>query len=622
MMTDMNDGGSDLGALEHARESLYGMNAPAPRRAPARSAPEGRALPHAWEEEKLQMPKRYPKRVRVAGAFFGAAAAFFVVALAVAGYFFYFGGNTVSTDKVSIVLQGPTTIAGGDTVPLSLAIANKNPTALLDATIEIDFPEGTMSASDVSRAYPRYVENLGTIASGAAVGRSVKAIVFGGAGQTLTLPITFSYKTSSSNAVFAKKLSYALSVSSTPLSVSVEAPAETVSGAPITFTLLARSNATQPLDNVVLSPSTPFGFSVSSSSMPLGPSGVFIGTLAPGESKRVVITGALTGQDAEQRAFHFTIGTAKSSQDQSIAVAYMTQDATVTIAAPFIQTKLTLNGNDSQPIALAPGSTQSASLSYTNTLSTSVANASVVVSISGSAIDYGTVRATSGFYDSSSHSIVFSKDTDPSLAMLAPGASGIGTFTFSTLPPGGASPTVTFSISASGTRAGQAGVPEQVTTSAAVAAKVMTTVSLQAYSSRVSGPVPPASGKTTTYAVIWSAQNDGSAVAGGSVTATLPSYVTYTGETSGQGSFSYDSAARTVTWSVGNMPQGGVAEGRFQVALVPSTSQEGSIVPLTSKAAFSGYDRFAGVQVSTSADPATTETPKDAGYAPADAVVK
>ena len=609
MMTDRNDDDDGLGALEHARESLYGMSAPAHGRTPARSAPEGRALPHAWEEEKLPMPKRYPKRVRVAGVFFGVSMAFFLAALALAGYFFYFGGNTVSADKVSIVLQGPTTIAGGDTVPLSLAIANKNPTALLDATIEIDFPEGTMSASDVSQAYPRYVENLGTIASGAAIGRSVKAVVFGGAGQTLVLPITFSYKTASSNAVFEKKLSYSLSVSSTPLSVSVEAPVETVSGAPITFTLLARSNATQPLDNVVLSPSMPFGFSVDSSSLPLGPSGISIGTLAPGESKQVTITGTLTGQDAEQRAFHFTIGTAKSAQDQSIAVAYMTQDATVTIAAPFIQTKLTLNGSDSQPVTLAPGSTQSASLSYTNTLPTSVANASIVVSVSGSAIDYGSIRASSGFYDSSSHSIVFSKDTDPALAMLAPGASGIGAFTFSTLSPGSASPTVTFSISALGTRVGQANVPEQVTTSATEVAKVETALVLQARSSHASGPVPPVADQTTAYTVVWNLQDQGSAVAGGAVTATVPSYVTYTGETSGQGSFSYDSASRTVTWNVGNLLQGGAAEGRFQVALTPSTSQKGSIIPLTSRAAFSGYDRFAGTQVSASADPAMTEAP-------------
>ncbi len=101
--------------------------------------------------------------------------------------------------------QGPTTIAAGDTVPLSLAITNKNVVALENATIEVDFPNGTRDATDETQNYPRYTENLGTIAPGATVLRSVKAVIFATAGSSLSLPISLSYQTTGSNATFVKK---------------------------------------------------------------------------------------------------------------------------------------------------------------------------------------------------------------------------------------------------------------------------------------------------------------------------------------------------------------------------------------------------------------------------------
>ncbi|MFI5260559.1 MAG: hypothetical protein ACHQU0_02075 [Candidatus Paceibacteria bacterium] len=607
-----------LSSLEHARESLYNP-VDIPRGRDELRPAEEHSLPHAWEEKPLPHPQGV-RHVRLASIFFGFAAAFFVVALGIAGYFFYFGGNSVSPNNISVDIQGPTTIAGGDTVPLSLTITNRNPVAIQNATIEVDFPDGTKSATSMLAAYPHYVENLGTMQSGAVVTRSIKAVIFGGAGQTVTLPVSFSYGTASSNAVFNKKSSYALAISSTPLSVAVDALSETVSGAPLTFNVTVRSNATIPLNNIVLSMASPFGFSLTSSSIPATNGSFPIGTLAPGASKQVVVTGVLIGQNSEQRTFHFIVGTAKSAQDQTLAVTYMTQDATVSIATPFITTTLALNGNTADNIVIAPGTLQSAVLSYTNTLPTAVTNASITVTIGGSAIDYNSIKTTSGFYNSVNHSIVFSKDIDSSLAMLAPGATGMGTFIFSALPGTISSPIVTLAITAAGTRVGQTNVPEQVTTSDVKTVKVSTNVLLSAASSHTSayftqtGPIPPRANQATTYSIIWGVQNKGSAVAGGAVTATLPSYITYTGQSSGAGSFSYDSVSHTMTWSPGDIAQGGSAQGAFQVSFTPSTSQKGDTPDLTSAATFSGYDRFAGMQVSATADPVTTETKGDPGY--------
>ena len=580
------------------------------------------------------MPRSTPhqgeRHVRLAGVFFVVATIFFLVALSVAGYFFYFGGNVVSVDKVSVEIQGPTTIAGGDTVPLSLTITNRNPTAIENATIEIDFPNGTRDAANMLKTYPHYIENLGTLPSGASVTRSVKAVLFGGAGQALELPVSFSYGAAGSNAIFVKKSSYAVTVSTTPLSVSIDTLTETVSNKPLTLTLTVRNNATVALNNVVLAGAFPFGFSPTTSSVPLNNSSFLLGTLAPGASKVITLTGVLTGQNKEQRVFHFTVGTASTSNNQTLAVTYMTQDATVVIAAPFIDTALSVNGDPSGNTVMTPGSYQNVTVSYTNTLATTVGNAVVVITLSGNGIDYNSVQTTSGFYNSSNHTIVFSKDTDPALAVLAPGASGIGALTFSTLSAGALppTPTVSFSMSVSGTRVGQTNVPEEVSSTATKTFKVMTVVTLVNSSLHSSGPIsnsgpiPPRANKETTYTILWNVQNSGSAVAGGTVSATLPIYVSYTNKTAGAGSFSYDEKSRRVTWTVGDLAQGGSAQGAFQVSLMPSTTQKGSAPLLTSGATFSGHDRFAGVTVSATADPATTETAGDPGYSPTNATVQ
>ncbi|MCX6790326.1 MAG: hypothetical protein NTV60_02230 [Candidatus Kaiserbacteria bacterium] len=255
----------DTGSLERARTALYSPNAVTPERKELHGKEE-HILPHEWEQKDISsMPHQGERHVRLASIFFGIAVSFFVVALMVAGYLFYFGSNSVGVDKITLDVLGPTMITGGDTVPLSLTITNKNPVAIKNVTAEIDFPDGTRSATNVLAAYPRYVENLGTLESGASITRSIKATVFGGAGQTLTLPVSLTYGTTGSNAIFEKKSSYALAISSSPLSVSIDSMTETVSGAPITFTATVRSNATIPLNNVVLTTAPPFGFSLTSS---------------------------------------------------------------------------------------------------------------------------------------------------------------------------------------------------------------------------------------------------------------------------------------------------------------------------------------------------------------------
>ncbi|MGH7175200.1 MAG: hypothetical protein ACREGR_02490, partial [Minisyncoccia bacterium] len=452
----------DTSALEEARERLYSPRAVEVKLRRALEASGAAELPHAWAAKIA--PKQHP-HIRLALLFFLVALAFFVVAGGIAALLLLTGSSSVSTDNITLSVQGPTTIAGGDIVPLSLAITNKNVVALEDATLEIDFPPGTRSADNQGQSYPRYTEDLGTIAPGVTVLRSVKAAVFGTSGSALSIPISLSYATAGSNATFVKKSSYPLEVTSAPLSISVDLPAQSVAGQPLTATILVRSNATTALNDVVLQGQFPFGFSLISSSPTANGSSFLLGTLSPGVAKTVTVTGTLAGQAGDQNTFHFTVGTGNSASDPVPEIAYMTQDATVAVAAPFLATALSLNGNTSASPTLSPSALNTATLSWQNTLDVPLTNATISLQLSG-AVMPGSIETQDGFYDSSSNTITWSASTDASLESLPPGASGLGSFSFKTAPVGSAqNPSVTFTVSISGERAGQSGVPEQVTAS-------------------------------------------------------------------------------------------------------------------------------------------------------------
>lgn len=618
-----------IGSLEEARERLYAPGAQRPARRASFRAPDERATPHAWKDKLLPSPSasRGARHVHFAGLFLIAAVFFFLVALAAALYFFYFGGNAVSVNKVNIDIQGPTTIAAGDAVPLMVTITNGNAVALDNATLEMDFPSGTKSGTSTPVSYPRYSADLGSIASGATVTRSVRVYLFGTPRGTVTIPASLSFGVSASNSTFVKKSSYDIAISSTPLSVSVDAPTSIMSGKPLSLVLTVRSNATVPIDNVVLTGAFPFGFSVASSSIPLQGSSMLIGTLSAGEEKVITLSGTLVGQDNDTRTFHFTVGTATDANDPTISTAYLTQDATISIASPFLSTQIAFNGNSSDSVVLAPGSIQNVSISYTNTLPVSLTNASIAVTISGSGVDYGNISATRGFYQSANHTITFSRDTDASLASLAPGASGTENLTFSTLAASAdvTSPTVTFTIATAGMPSGQTSSTAGMSATVAKTYKVATAVVLSAVSLHTTGPfpndgpIPPQANTETMYTISLSAHDTGSAVAGGTVSLILPSYVTYTGNATD--GITYNDGSRTVTWNVGDLAQGASATGAFQISFTPSTSQRGGAPVIANSSSFSGYDRFSGANISASADAVTTAT-ADPGVSAADALVQ
>lgn len=624
----------DTSSLERLREQLY-----TPRDIAGAPRPNLSPRPHdpaqAWEALKRQetgMPHR--RRLSGAGLFFIGAVVFFVIAGGASFFLFVAGGRSVSTDNIVISVQGPTSIAGGETVPLSITIENRNPVAITDTHFTVDFPVGTRSPDSVLAALPRHTDSLGAIAAGAMVSRTVRAVLFGEENQVAHLVMRIEYRTADSNAVFIKEKNYDLTITTSPLSVSVDALTEVPSGQSFSFSIVVRSNATTPLPDAALLAEYPFGFVPTKTSPAVTGTSLFtLGTLAPGAEKKVTITGTLSGQDGDARAFRFTAGTGHDANNSALVVPYTTRTTSVTIAKPFLAVDFRLNGSTAETSAVRTGMPIQGLLTWTNTLPSTIYDGAISVTLSGDALDKGSVTTQNGFYQSANDTVLFDRDTDRGLGLLEPNDSGNGSFSFTTKQgaalAGLRNPSITLIISIAGRRVSESSVPERVSSTITRVVKVATDLVLTSRAVRTtgpfanSGPWPPVPEQETTYTVLLAVSNTVNSAADAIVSMTLPSYVRFTGAVNpAGGALTYNNATREVSWNIGEVPAGTTARtAAFQVALLPSTSQRGTSPILVYAQKLSGYDRFAQQTIESVAPDIDIETTSDPAYKSVDGTV-
>ncbi len=616
--------------LERMRKKLYATPS-VDSVAPATLSTEPVAKAQGWapEPEVVQAPKKPSLPGSTIFLIFGVG--FFALAGVVAGVVLFLGGRSLSADNLAITVEGPTTVSGGQETSFFIALHNNNPTVAEHPVLSMTFPEGTFAAGNASEPLTHYIEELPDIAAGETYRVNIRAAFFGEENTRVELPINVEYATGQSNATFVARKSHQLLIATAPIALSIVSLKEIAPGQPMTLVATARSNAVAPIENVALKVDAyPPGFSVTATAPEASGTLFNLGTLAPGEEKEVRITGVFSGQVGEERVFRFSVGTLRSAGATAFGTAYSSADASVTLARPFLSVNLLVNRSADETAVITTGQENLASVSWENTLPSTILDGRIEITLSGDALDTSSVKATNGFYSSAARTILFDRDTASGLASLAPGDDGNGSFVFRT-KSGSAlallrSPTITMSVSISGRRLGEGSVPESVSSTITRTYKVASDLALSGRSVRTigpfqnTGPWPPVADTETTYTIVLDADNTVNTIANASVRATLPSYVRYTGEATGD--VSYNATTREVVWTVGDMAPNASREAAFQVALLPSVSQKGTSPALTSAITLTGFDRFASKEVTSTAAAVTTRADSDPAFESSFGIVK
>ena len=595
-----------------------------------RSVRMGRLPPHSqseptdWRENKSNSDMSR-KSISTFKKFFIGALVFFALSFLYAGYQFCAGGNLVSAKNINISVLGPAFVAGGEEISLQVSVENRNTVPLEFAELLVEYQKGASSLDTSST--PDMVRNeldLGKVPAGGTGQQIVKATLYGEEGNEQNLDFTLEYRVQGSNAIFQKKMSYPVKISSAPVSLAVSGPSESNAGQDITVQVVTSANASKNVPGTLLQIDYPPGFTFKQSDpkATYGNNVWKLGDLNTGSSRTVRVTGTVSGQNGDERTFRVLIGNAAVDNEKTIGLVFNSSFHTVSLHRPFLDAAVSLNGDSNDSVPITGGREVKGEIYWKNNLPTRINNAEVSIKFSGNAFERSLVAVQNGFYNSAESLILWDRTNTYEFQTVEPGETGRLSFSFMPLPAireGNIlkQPEIDLEVTVKGdVNASEGGGRPSITTEKK--AKVSTELLVSAKSAYSSGPfvntgpLPPVAEQRTTYTVIWNVTNSSNTVSSAVVTATLPPYVAWQNQISpANENITYNETARTVTWRAGSLVAGTgygtpPKEAAFQVRLTPTLSHVGSSVSLIGETRISGRDEFTGARIESGRNALTT----------------
>ena len=432
------------------------------------------------------------------------------------------------------------------------------------------------------------------------------------------IKISIEYRIEGSNAIFVKEKSYDVTISSTPLNLSVDAPDTISPNQDITLNIKETLNATTPSPKVLLKIDYPVGFQFTSATpKPSYGNNVWnLGDLAPGALHSISVTGKMIDVfDGEEKSFNVSTGSQSNLDKSTIGIVFNSTQHPVTISKAFVEANIYINGVPQREYAIDAKTAINGEIRYVNNLDTKVNDLQITAKITGNAFNRGAVSAGRGFYDSATGIITWDKSSMDSLAEVNPGDTGA--LSFSVLPlslfseEGGilVNPSINIEVGISGKQAISGFATNDLKNSSSAVVRLITDVGFSTkalyYSGPFtnSGPIPPQAEEKTTYTVIWTLSNTANSVSNAQIKSTIPPWVTFAGPTSPAGeNLVYNSATKEIVWNIDRIQRGTgttlpAKTASFQISLKPSLSQVGTMPTIVNDAVLTGHDDFANVDV-------------------------
>ncbi len=604
------------GSLDSMEQKLY-SNAVLENDKTSLSKPNNFA-PEDWQEFNLPkvkfekpQPVHNPHKTTFLNWLLGGSVVFFLVSLSVAGYIFVGGRNIISEKNVVFQIDTPVSVSGGDNTLIQVTIENRNETTLLDNDFLIEYPEGVRNPEDLSKDTRRYRETLEDIPPGGKITKKINLVFFGESGDVKKIDFSLRYKVAGSNAILTKNDFKTISLSTSPVSVSISSPEEVGSGSEASFVVDVEANSTVETKNILLTADYPFGFNFVSSE-PKSTSGNNVwdlGDLKPGSKRQIVIKGEFDGGSGEERVMRFLIGSKDPKNPKKIGVPFLSKSQSILVTAPSIGLSLLIEGQDLPEYITSPGNGVGATIQLFNGLPSKLVNVDISARLSGNIFDKNSVNAGGGFFKSADNEITWNQRTDSKLAFIDPGDNRTLTFNFF-IPKSVRSvvnPSMEILVSVVGEYSNDSTGIEKVKVSSTKIVKLASDLNLgvKVFHSvgpfTNSGPVPPKVDQETTYTVVLSLSAGANGVSGGRVTTSLPIYSEWIDRFEpSDAQIMFNPLGGGLVWEAGDIGSNGKKEVAFQVAFRPSANQAGDTPSLLNGISATGKDPFSGLILSAS----------------------
>lgn len=589
--------------------------------------PMKQTMTSVWGQKDIP-PNRGPQKVSTTGyrRFFVFSVIFFLIGLGLASFSIFRGAITLSSKNVDLTILGNSFIGGGEELPIQVEIANKNSSDLVDAVLTLEYPKGAIDETGTEMS--RLVETLGTIGAGKSRSVGFSTVLYGEQGLSRTINATLSYHLAGSTATFEKKQSFSVMISSSPITLTVDAPSVSAAEQPFTVTIRSVFNGDQSLVNPIVRVEYPTGFTfLSSTPKPLSGNNVWsLGTLEKGQEFVISFKGKLSAIEGDERAFRVYLGTPVSDIDTRIAVAYNSTLHSVLIEQPFIAADILVGGDSDDVVSLPIGSAVRGAITWRNMTGRMITNPVITLLLSGQGLESAQIEPVDGYYDELLRTITWTGTSDGALATIEPGESGRLEFVI-TPSSTTAKEDIRTVLSVEGVLPDfqneiktVSGIDEVVVRFAArlqFASQALYSIG----SIKNSGPFPPKANQETSYTVTWTVKPTENPISNAIATATLPTGVTWAGVIVPQSeALSYNQDTRELRWNIGSLPKATATAlsktVSFQIKARPTISQVNTALELLSEAVMTADDAIANVQLRTTRPALSTSLVSDPAYSP------
>jgi hypothetical protein len=529
--------------------------------------------------------------------------AFFFGALIFSSFFLLIGNNTISGENITIGISGPFSVGGGEELSLQISISNQNTIPIESATLIIEYPNGTQSASEPGKELFSERQQLNNIGAGEAINIPIRAIVYGEENDEKVIKVSVEYRVRGSSATFYKEAEpLRFKISSSPVSMKIDSVKSISSGQETSIVLTITSNSPTPLSDILVKAVYPFGFDFSTSDPQpaAGRDTWLINSLKPEETVVITLRGVVVGTQDEERTFDFSVGVPNERDKFNLASVFGTGSTGIRIEQPFLGVDVAVNSSKDETVVISSGRSARVSISFKNVLEDTIYDGAIEAKLEGSGLSEANVDATGGFYDSNTNIIRWSGNEDNELTQIEPGRTRNVTFSLTPNESTVRTPEILLTVTVKGKRVFEDRVPQELIGTASRVLRVESIVELTTVAVHTigpfsnNGPTPPVAERVTEYTFQFSLQNGSNDITDGVLTTTLPPYITWLNVVTAGDEVTYSPSTREMKWNIGDVSANAVVDAAVQVSFLPSLSQIGTTPTILETQRFKATDRFTG----------------------------
>lgn len=529
-----------------------------------------------------------------------------VVALAFTAWRIVSLRNVVSSANIDMSIEMTPYTEGGEEVPLTFVMLNRNKAPLQDAKVTLIYKQGVGAQDEQEKVHE--VRDLGVVNPNENKRQDFTVVLYGSEAEKRDLTLKLEYKVAGSNAVFNKVVDTSTVLKTPPIAVHIDGPKILSVGQNGTFTITVKNNSATTSLPSVLQLTLPNTFTMASQE-PRSKSKTASWNIPPipsGKTSSVTINGSLEGTQGEVVSMKAIVG-GEGENKSSVGIVYSAQTFDIKLRTSPLTFSVALDTDGGTTEKLRYGDNAVLTIGYVNASEIPLHDVVVKLTISGDAPLIRKIDPTNGYYDSEKQTITWDAAGISDLALLAPGANG----TFRVIVPivvaGANSPSLKINVTGSATSQQKNDVIATITRAWSVEGSATVHAETKYKDSQLknSGPIPPMPNQDTTYTarIIVSAQN---ALTNGRVSFNLPTYVSWKGVTSDDANVSFDPKLRTVTWSIGNLAAEKTAGLDVTLSVRPSLSHVGRMPSITSGIVFDADEEVSKAHIRTTTSALTT----------------